>query len=130
MRQHEPLEHRARKPAEFRVAQGDQGGGARSAGNQRHLTGGFAGHDAPDQAPMPFGRLRVGAEAAADDQVERIGRIARLEERRAAGQCEPLNFVHDGVEQRIIEALKQRECAHEPGRAPIEIPRLAVWIAL
>ena len=50
------------------------------------------------QPAMAVGRRCIGTECTADDEVQRIGRLAHLEQRTAAGDREQLDLGADGIE--------------------------------
>jgi hypothetical protein len=107
-------EHRreglAAQPSEHGVAHRDHTRTAWPAGDHPHLADALARTEARERAGRAIFRGHH-AEGAGRDEVDRIGRLAAVEQRRTARQREPRDLRGDLVDDSRSQALQQRQCA-------------------
>ena len=109
------LEGACGERCQLRVAQRPHARRSPARDDQAHLADGFARGDAANQ----LAARSVDAEAAADHEVDGIGRRAGLEQDAAARQGHPLELGDRGIDDAFRKAGKQRERReHRPGIGP------------
>lgn|GEM_PF-5442416 len=93
---HQCIEPLLRPATQFRVAQGNDGGIARMAGDQGHLAHSLARHDMSQQAPAALVLVSgKGPKATSDDEIHRVGIVPGFEQGGAARPCKPFNLFCD-----------------------------------
>ena len=93
---------------QLRVAQRHDVGRARMTRDQPHLPDGVPGGEPGEKSALGAPAGGQHCEAAAEHHVQRIGRLARGEQHRAARQRQPLGGRRDGAEERRCKAAEQR----------------------
>jgi hypothetical protein len=121
--QDHPVERLARQSRQVAVPERAHGRAADVARDQAHLADRLAGRDPAEQARRVS--AGVGAEAAGDQDVHRVRGLAGLEQRRPAGQRQPLELGRDRRQRAALEAAEDRRRLEQRERVAAQHERFA-----